>query len=306
MRTFGQPQKSPSDIELASSPNMVRTSDLNDDECDETLTLTSPAPASRECGCTYSCMQWAARAIFVLVLMLILSAAGVIIWQIVVQHAENHIVAWFVGGIFTLLSVVRDIYSNVPPPTFRGHIPAQVFSTYDITQHWIHWHDEKQIYYVRILGMVAIYAVESWTALRFRVRMRHCQPQGWQPLIHDFDSTMTCFLRSTLPYTWRRFVTPTNPMLFIVFSSFCCFLSETSSESAASNACRNCMGCQHVFEFRATRMHTLVAPQGCHPALEGSGFQPSQRDTETKQCECRTDGRVPSDEPLTHRWQRNA
>jgi len=49
--------------------------------------------------------------------------------------------------------------------------PAQVISTYDITQHWVHWHDEKQVYYVRILGMVVIYAVESWSALRFRVSL---------------------------------------------------------------------------------------------------------------------------------------
>ena len=159
-------------LELTASSTMGEPEQDNDTDTsgNESLRIAPSSPAAqRECGCSYRCMQWAARALFAVVLALILAAAGVIIWQIVVQHAENHIVAWFVGGIFTLLCVVRN-WRALAAWTFHGRFHAQVISTYDITQHWLHWHDEKQIYYVRILGMVVIYAVESWSALRFRVR----------------------------------------------------------------------------------------------------------------------------------------
>jgi len=96
-------------IELASSPSMEDLDRQSPPNENRSLNVQTNTGKNRNCGCSYRCMQWAARVAFVLILTLILVAAGVIIWQIVVKHAENHIVAWFVGGIFTLLCVVSQM-----------------------------------------------------------------------------------------------------------------------------------------------------------------------------------------------------
>ena len=62
---------------------------------------------------------------------------------------KQHVVAWFVAGVFVLLSV-----------------PISLFA---ILMHLNHWEQpELQRYCIRILGMVPVYSLSCWLALRFK------------------------------------------------------------------------------------------------------------------------------------------
>ena len=64
------------------------------------------------------------RSVLVGTLVLVLAASGIAIWQLVDRHAENHIVAWFVGGIFTALSVVCAPQDHSAMSAIRGNCLA--------------------------------------------------------------------------------------------------------------------------------------------------------------------------------------
>jgi len=64
-------------------------------------------------------------------------------------HSERHTVAWYVGGLSLVVTVPLTLY--------------------DISMHMLYYvRPELQAYYIRILWLVIIYAVESWLALRIK------------------------------------------------------------------------------------------------------------------------------------------
>eukprot|EP00282_Hemiselmis_andersenii_P011381 CAMPEP_0114137964 /NCGR_PEP_ID=MMETSP0043_2-20121206/16054_1 /TAXON_ID=464988 /ORGANISM="Hemiselmis andersenii, Strain CCMP644" /LENGTH=387 /DNA_ID=CAMNT_0001231871 /DNA_START=93 /DNA_END=1253 /DNA_ORIENTATION=- len=83
--------------------------------------------------CTYAC---------------VFGTGGWILYYLMQQHSERHVFAWAVAGIFVCLAVPLSLH--------------------DIHMHLLHYVSPLQKYYVRILWMVPIYAIESWLALRFK------------------------------------------------------------------------------------------------------------------------------------------
>eukprot|EP01138_Halocafeteria_seosinensis_P007321 gb/GECG01007485.1/.p1 GENE.gb/GECG01007485.1/~~gb/GECG01007485.1/.p1 ORF type:complete len:423 (+),score=23.40 gb/GECG01007485.1/:1-1269(+) len=82
-------------------------------------------------------------------LVVVAGILPVIIWQLVKLHAERHVIAWFIGGVCVCIAVP--------------------ISVHDMVGHWLHYsYPDIQVYYVRVLGMVPIYSIESWFALRFK------------------------------------------------------------------------------------------------------------------------------------------
>ena len=67
------------------------------------------------------------------------------------NNVENHIISWAVAGFFVAVAVPLSLYDVL------GHL------THYVTP-------DQQRYYIRILFMVPIYAIESWLALIFKVR----------------------------------------------------------------------------------------------------------------------------------------
>jgi len=71
-----------------------------------------------------------------------------VIVEVVHVDAERHMIAWAVSGIFVAFAVPMPLN--------------------DILLHALHYcRPELQRYYIRILWLVPIYAVQSWLALRF-------------------------------------------------------------------------------------------------------------------------------------------
>ena len=83
----------------------------------------STPPTTRGC-CGVSWVLWA-RIVLGITIGLVLIGAGLAIWQLVDLHAENHVVAWFVGGVFTMLSVVRS--TNWETHVKRAHFPPPLY-----------------------------------------------------------------------------------------------------------------------------------------------------------------------------------
>lgn len=95
-----------------------------------------------------SAYNWA-KVLLGVTLVLVTLTIPLIIWQLIEYHAEKHIIAWFVGGICVCIAVPLAVH--------------------DMVGHWLHWnYPHIQVYYVRILGMIPIYSIESWFALRYK------------------------------------------------------------------------------------------------------------------------------------------
>ena len=87
-------------------------------------------------------------ALLAVVYVLAISVTIAVIYELVRVHAENHMIAWAVSGIFVALSVPMPIN--------------------DILMHALHYvRPELQRFYIRILWLVPIYSIQSWLALRF-------------------------------------------------------------------------------------------------------------------------------------------
>ena len=108
---------------------------------------------------------------------LVASLASVVVWQLVARGSERHVVAWAVGAICVSL--------------------ALPLSLHDLHLHLVHYVSPLQKYYMRILCMVPIYAIESWLALRFKEQKiyletaRECYEAY---VIHAFFSLLVEFL----------------------------------------------------------------------------------------------------------------
>ena len=87
------------------------------------------------------------RGLYALTLLGILACVGVAIWHLATQGDAKYVVAWASAAFFVAVAV-----------TLAAHA---------IHMHVVFYRHPLQRFYVRVLWMVPIYAVESWLALRF-------------------------------------------------------------------------------------------------------------------------------------------
>jgi len=110
--------------------------------------ISSPSSSHDDAGWEETWIITASRILLGIVYILVFTTGCVILAHLAQAHSERHVFAWAVGGIFVCLAVPLSLH--------------------DIHMHILHYHSPLQKYYIRILWMVPIYAVESWFALRFK------------------------------------------------------------------------------------------------------------------------------------------
>ena len=111
---------------------------------------TEPGEGSLEEAATSELkLMWirVSRALYWLTLLGILASVGVAIWHIVTQRDAKHVVAWASAAFFVAVAVVVALHN--------------------IHLHVLHYLHPLQRFYIRVVWMVPIYAIESWLALRF-------------------------------------------------------------------------------------------------------------------------------------------
>lgn len=87
------------------------------------------------------------RAMLAIVYALVVALSVIVLWQMIEQGSERHMMGWAIGAVFVAVTLPLSLN--------------------DIHMHIIHYVSPLQRHYVRILWMVPIYSVESWLALRF-------------------------------------------------------------------------------------------------------------------------------------------
>ena len=106
--------------------------------------LRPPAPAGRP--------SHLARKTSRVLLLLFYVASTLIfalaIWQIIITHAENHIIAYCIAGFAVAIAIPLSLY--------------------DVNSHLQNYVSPLQRHYIRILGLVPFFAVQSWLALVFK------------------------------------------------------------------------------------------------------------------------------------------
>ncbi|KAG2436373.1 hypothetical protein HXX76_006680 [Chlamydomonas incerta] len=104
------------------------------------------------------------------------------IWEFQKQHYDVHYQAWFIGGIFVILSMPISIY--------------------EIAMHTEYYTQPRlQKHVIRILLMVPIYAVDAWFALRFRRAREYLDPirECYEAfVIYSFFAYLMAYLQDTL------------------------------------------------------------------------------------------------------------
>ena len=89
--------------------------------------------------------KWALVVVYAVIMILV----GIAVWQLVVDPRENHVIAWGIAAFFVAVAIPLSLS--------------------DIHMHMAHYvRPDLQRYYIRVLWMVPIYAVESWLALRYK------------------------------------------------------------------------------------------------------------------------------------------
>jgi hypothetical protein len=126
--------------------------------------------------------MWKEVSKTVLVFTYVLCAVSIalVIWQLVARSSENHVVAWSVAGMAVAIAVPLSLY--------------------DINSHIQTMTSPLQVHYVRILGMVPIYALESWFALRFkeqRIYLEVAREAYEAFVIYSFFRMLVEFLKGT-------------------------------------------------------------------------------------------------------------
>ncbi|GLC71802.1 hypothetical protein PLESTF_001168600 [Pleodorina starrii] len=104
-----------------------------------------------------------------------------LIWQFQRQHFNVHRQAWFIGGIFAILSV-----------------PISVYEIALHTEYYTQPHLQKHV--IRILLMVPIYAVDAWLALRFNEAREYLDPirECYEAfVVYSFLAYLMAFLQDT-------------------------------------------------------------------------------------------------------------
>jgi hypothetical protein len=97
---------------------------------------------------TYRIMKYISFAVLVALWACVALVAAWIIYELLYRWDDLKVIAWALGGVFVGISVPLTLY--------------------DITGHFQHYvNPTLQRYYVRILWLVPIFALESWAALWF-------------------------------------------------------------------------------------------------------------------------------------------
>ncbi|GLC61465.1 hypothetical protein PLESTB_001759200 [Pleodorina starrii] len=130
-------------------------------------------------------MAWPLRRYFRLLwwtlCLLTFLALPLTIWEFQKQHYDVHYQAWFIGGIFVILSMPISIY--------------------EIAMHTEYYTQPRlQKHVIRILLMVPIYAVDAWFALRFRKAREYLDPirECYEAfVIYSFFAYLMAFLQDT-------------------------------------------------------------------------------------------------------------
>mmetsp|Transcript_54821 Transcript_54821/g.134087 ORF Transcript_54821/g.134087 Transcript_54821/m.134087 type:complete len:204 (-) Transcript_54821:2863-3474(-) len=142
--------------------------------------ISSPSSSHDDAGWEETWIITASRILLGIVYILVFTTGCVILAHLAQAHSERHVFAWAVGGIFVCLAVPLSLH--------------------DIHMHILHYHSPLQKYYIRILWMVPIYAVESWFALRFKEQKIYLETareayEAW--VIFSFYKLMLVFIGTT-------------------------------------------------------------------------------------------------------------
>ncbi|XP_071087211.1 transmembrane protein 184C-like [Haliotis cracherodii] len=92
--------------------------------------------------------RWIRPLVMLVYILLLTIALPLCIWELNKRKKEVHVQAWFVGGLFVMMSL---------PISLWGIVQHLVYYTQPLLQRNI----------IRILWMVPIYALNAWLALRF-------------------------------------------------------------------------------------------------------------------------------------------
>ncbi|XP_046355130.2 transmembrane protein 184C-like [Haliotis rufescens] len=92
--------------------------------------------------------RWIRPLVMLVYILLLTIALPLCIWELNKRKKEVHVQAWFVGGLFVMMSL---------PISLWGIVQHLVYCTQPLLQRNI----------IRILWMVPIYALNAWLALRF-------------------------------------------------------------------------------------------------------------------------------------------
>ncbi|GLI59821.1 hypothetical protein VaNZ11_001791, partial [Volvox africanus] len=132
-------------------------------------------------------MAWPVRRYFRLLWLtlcfLTLMALPLLVWEFQRIHYDVHRQAWFIGGIFAILSVPISIYE------IALH-----------TEYYTQPHLQKHV--IRILLMVPIYAVDAWLALRFAKAREYLDPirECYEAfVVYSFLAYLMAFLQEKYP-----------------------------------------------------------------------------------------------------------
>jgi len=139
----------------------------------------APAPASAPQRARKSTWAFASEVALVTTYALLVCVFGVVVWQLVKRQSERHVVAWAVGAAFV----------GVACP----------LSLHDINLHVSNYVSQLQRFYIRIIAMVPLYAIESWLALRFKDQALYFEVarEAYEAyVIHAFYSLLVEFLGS--------------------------------------------------------------------------------------------------------------
>eukprot|EP00201_Polytomella_parva_P018258 CAMPEP_0175072124 /NCGR_PEP_ID=MMETSP0052_2-20121109/19699_1 /TAXON_ID=51329 ORGANISM="Polytomella parva, Strain SAG 63-3" /NCGR_SAMPLE_ID=MMETSP0052_2 /ASSEMBLY_ACC=CAM_ASM_000194 /LENGTH=299 /DNA_ID=CAMNT_0016339521 /DNA_START=289 /DNA_END=1184 /DNA_ORIENTATION=+ len=127
-------------------------------------------------------MAWPIRRYFRLLWWILCGLAfialPVTIWQFQVLKYDIHYQAWFIGGIFVILSIPISIYEIA--------LHTEYYTQPNLQKHVI-----------RILWMVPIYGVDAWFALRFRRAAEYLDPirECYEAyVIYSFISYLSAYL----------------------------------------------------------------------------------------------------------------
>ena len=133
--------------DVTATTSILATSSATGTTSTTTASSSSPSPSST---LPNKRTKWilCSRISLIILYVLIVCLIGVVIWQLVIRGSERHVIAWAVGAMAVGIAVPLSLH--------------------DIHLHILHYVNPLQRYYIRILWMVPIYAIESWVALRYK------------------------------------------------------------------------------------------------------------------------------------------
>uniref|UniRef100_A0A8C5KUH8 Transmembrane protein 184C n=1 Tax=Jaculus jaculus TaxID=51337 RepID=A0A8C5KUH8_JACJA len=136
------------------------------------------------CACTWdNWRRWIRPLVVVLYLLSVMVAVPICVWEIQKLEVGIHTKAWFIAGIFMLLTIPISLWV--------------------ILQHLVHYtQPELQKPIIRILWMVPIYSLDSWVALKYpkiAIYVDTCRECYEAYVIYNFMIFLTNYLTSRYP-----------------------------------------------------------------------------------------------------------